>query len=88
MSITMRKCQLAQLTGKTCDHGYSFLIQCERDGVIRCLRDCMPGCAHYQPVEEPVVPKGTVPKPVPYHSVGANSARTTYKGRCGGTPGR
>ena len=44
----MRVCVLAKPTGKTCDDGWSKLILCEQDGVLRCLRDCRHGCASYR----------------------------------------
>ena len=44
----MRVCEHAKPTGKPCNGGYSKLVTCEKDSIIRCLRDCMPGCPQYK----------------------------------------
>ena len=85
----MKVCKFAKSLGKPCNDGYSKLVECEVDGVVRCLKECMPGCGDYREVDEPEPPKP--PKKVTrtqYTSVGANTANTTYKGGCGAPCGK
>ena len=53
LSVTIMKlCQFAKSQGKSCDNGYSKLILCEKDNVIRCLNACSSSCVSYLPFEE------------------------------------
>ena len=72
----MRKCKHAKSLGKPCEDGSSRRVQCEMDGVIRCLKDCVVGCANYVEVPETVV-SGV--KPARYNPVNAHAANTSYK---------
>ena len=44
----MRVCKFGIPTGQPCVGGWSKLILCEKDSVIRCMKDCMPHCPAYQ----------------------------------------
>ena len=85
----MKVCKFAMSLGKPCSDGYSKLVECEVDGVVRCLKECMPNCVHYQAKEEPVSPQRAVPQSavsqVP--SFATYKGSTTYTGGCGGCSG-
>ena len=38
---------------RPCEDGFSKTILCERDNVLRCLKECMPGCSAYRAKAEP-----------------------------------
>jgi NAD-dependent dihydropyrimidine dehydrogenase PreA subunit len=40
----MRLCEFAKATGKSCEDGWSKTILCEKDGVLRCLKECTRNC--------------------------------------------
>ena len=82
----MRVCAFAKLTGRPCGDKFSKLVLCERDNVIRCLKECMPGCVMYRArdvrqVKERAV--GGSQTAVRYNPVGANTSSTVYKDGCG-----
>ena len=80
----MMICKFAKSTGKPCTDGYSKLIVCEKDNVIRCLKECMSNCVSYRPKEAPVPPPS--PKAAGSAAVSQTSAPTASKpcGTCGG----
>ena len=81
----MRLCKFAKSIGKPCNDGYSKgyskMVECEVDGVIRCLKECMPGCGNYRAEDEPE-PQAPKKETRQYNPVGANTVTTTYKGGC------
>ena len=80
----MKVCEFAKPTGRRCDDKYSVKVLCEKDNVIRCLKDCMPGCPAYRAKEEPVVGSATrVAQKTVNVSQSASSGHSG--GCCGGT---
>ena len=87
----MRACRFGKSLGRPCDDDYSILVLCERDGVIRCLRECMRSCGDYESKSEPPSPRlspyGVQPKAsVSAYGGGSGGRATSGCGvPCGGT---
>jgi hypothetical protein len=78
----MKICQFAESEHQPCANGYSKLIRCQKDGVIRCLKECMSSCGQYLPEDEPqaIIPVRKTSKPV----VAAVSGQPTTSRKCCG----
>jgi hypothetical protein len=98
----MRACKFAKPAGGACEDGTSKRVTCEKDGEVKCLKECMVDCViGYEPKAEvvfdpSVAHKSHRPSYNPAYDVRHNSSavamRSTSTGGCGapcgGTPGR
>ena len=77
----MRICTYAKPVGRPCDDGWSLTIICQRDGVLRCLKECIRGCEHYS------AKSGVPPTKPKYSAWGASSSKAGVPcgAPCGGT---